>query len=62
MSVHVSSVLFFMTSYQLVISVTQSCPNYKLYRICFYLSNKIYINKFLYSICTKKTAPEGTVF
>ena len=53
---------FFMTSCQLVISVTQSCSNYKLFLICFYVGNQIYPVNFLYFMFTKKTAPEGTVF
>lgn len=53
---------FFMTSCQLVISVTQSCSNYKLSLICFYIGNQIYPVNFLYLMFTKKTAPEGTVF
>ena len=50
---------FYMTSCQLVISVTQSCSNYKLSLICFYVGNQIYPVNFLYLMFTKKTAPEG---
>ena len=54
MSVHVSSVLFFTASVQLVISVTQITGVDKFPPICFYLGNRIYFVNFLYLLEYKK--------
>ena len=65
MSVHVSSVLYDLIQYdliQLVISVTQSCSNYKLSRICFYLSNQIYPINFLHLMDKKRPLPKERSF